>query len=542
MKKTITMNLSGMIFHIEEDAYEKLNRYLSTIRSYFNDSDGRDEIMNDIESRIAEMLSEKVNKNKQAVIMADVESVIEIMGKPEDFAPEGETAKSSQKTEQEYSYQRNKRRVFRDPDSKILGGVCSGIGNYFDFDPLWLRAAFAISFFVFGSGFLLYIILWIIIPEAKTTSEKLEMKGEKVDVNNIGKAVQDEFEHLKKKVKDFEKDVNSKETKDRIKTNAEKAGHFITDVFHNIFKVVGKVIAFILIFIAIALLVGLLATIFGKGTISFSGSAADSIRFSIYELSSAVLPSSVNSEMIVIALILFIGIPILSIIYGSIKHLFGIKGKNRIVKYTFNILWLAGLVLTLYIAFEMGNDFAEKTTTKQVLEIQQPAGNTLYLDVKQNEDEELDINRRHNRFNVGDWDLISREGNQFKIGYPTFTILPAESDSFQLVAVKSSHGFDKLEALGKAKNIDYMMSQKDSTILFNDFYTINATDKLRAQEVQLILKVPVNKEVFLSKRMEKIIFDIDNIHNTLDHDMVNRKWVMTKQGLKCVDCAGLELN
>jgi len=546
MKKTITMNLSGIIFHIEEDAYEKLNKYLSTIKSYFNDSDGRDEIMNDIEARIAEMLSEKVNKNKQAILMADVENIISIMGKPEDFAPEGENTKAennSARNHENTTGNYTKRRVFRDPDSKVLGGVCSGIANYFDFDPIWLRGAFAISFFVFGSGFLLYIILWMIIPEAKTTAEKLEMRGEKVDINNIGKAVQDEFEHLKKRVKDFEQEVNSKEGRAKIKTNTQKVGDFISDVFHNIFKVFGRVIAIVLIFFAVALLVGLLATIFGKGTITAFGSPAEIIRFSLYELSFVVLPESVSNELIVTALILFIGVPLLSIIYGSIKHLFGIKEKNKIVKYTFNIFWLVGLVLTLYIAFEIGNDFANESSTKQVVEIKQPLGNTLYLDVKPTEEEDLDTRYKHkNRFHVGDWDIISKSEKQFKIGYPTLTIVPTETDSFQLVATKTANGFDKPEALNRARNIEYSIAQTDSALLFNDYYTIQTVDKLRAQDVKLVLKVPVNKQIFLSKRMQRIIFDIDNIHNTYDNDMVNRKWIMTKQGLKCVDCKGLDID
>lgn len=544
MKKTITMNLSGIIFHIEEDAYEKLSKYLATIKSYFNNSDGKDEIMNDIESRIAEMLSEKVNKNKQAIVMADVEGVIAIMGKPEDFAPEGESTKQEYSSNNQNQYsETKKRRVFRDSDSKILGGVCSGIGNYFDFDPLWLRGAFAVSFFVFGSGFLLYVILWMIIPEAKTTAEKLEMKGEKVDINNIGKAVNDEFEHLKKRVKEFESEINSKQGREKIKTNTEKVGHFITDVFHNIFKVFGKVIAVILIFIAIALLVGLLATVFGKGTISAFSSPSETIRFSLYELSSTILPNSLSTELIVAALILFIGVPLLSIIYGSIKHLFGIKEKNRIVKYTFNILWLIGLTLTLYVAFEIGSDFSDEAVTKQIIEIKQPAGNTLYLDIKPTEEVDLEIKHKHkNRFHVGDWDIISKDGNNFRIGYPILTIVPTESDSFQLVASKSANGFDKSEALHRAKRIEYNITQSDSTIMFNDFYTIDINDKLRAQDIKLILKVPMNKEIFLSKRMERIIFDIDNVHGTIDNDMVNRKWIMTKQGLDCVDCKGLDID
>ena len=154
MKRTITMNLSGIVFHIEEDAYEKLSNYLLTIKGYFKNTQGCDEIMGDIEARIAEMLQSKVNAGKQAVIMADVDYVISVMGSPETFAQDATENKESnnKKEDNAYSYT-GRRRVFRDPDDKVIGGVCSGISNYFDLDPIWLRAAFAISFFVFGSGF-----------------------------------------------------------------------------------------------------------------------------------------------------------------------------------------------------------------------------------------------------------------------------------------------------------------------------------------------------------------------------------------------------
>lgn len=544
MNRTITMNLSGIIFHIEEDAYDMLNKYLSTIKGYFKDSDGRDEIMSDIESRIAEMLQEKVSKTKQAVLMNDVESVIAVMGKPEDFAGESGPTENKESTAGEnktYSENKGRRRVFRDPDDKVIGGVCSGIASYFDFDPIWLRAAFAISFFVFGTGLLLYIILMIIIPKAKTTAEKLEMRGEKVDVNNIGKAVNEEFEDFKKRMKNFGDEVKSPENKERIRTAAEKFRDFVGDVFFNMLQIAGKIFAFIFIFIGIALMIGLMATIFGRGTISIFDSPMTSIHFSIYELSSAVLPNDLPIEFVIIGLILFIGIPLLSMIYGGIKYLFRIKQKNKIVKYTANILWLAGLVLLTYVGIQVGTDFSEQATTKQTISISQPIGNTLYLDMKPSAEDDLDVTYMHHRkVRFGDWTMISKDDKSFRLGYPEMNIVKSETDSFELVAIKSAQGFDKKDATYRAKNINYAITQMDSTILFNSYFDIEALDKLRAQNVKILLKVPVNKFIYLSKRMEKIIFDIDNVNDALDSDMVNRKWIMTNRGLECIDCAGLE--
>lgn len=200
MNKTVTINISGIIFHIEEDAYDKLSKYLSTIKGYFSKTDGGNEIMSDIEARIAEMLQSKTSAVKQVVLMADVDSVIEAMGKPEEFA-EGHTEKEEQEDESFQSSEPIKKRLFRDPDNKAVGGVCSGIAAYFDVDIVWIRLAMFLLIFFGGLSLWVYIILWIVIPEAKTTAEKLAMRGEKIDINNISKTVKEEAEQLKQRAK-----------------------------------------------------------------------------------------------------------------------------------------------------------------------------------------------------------------------------------------------------------------------------------------------------------------------------------------------------
>jgi phage shock protein PspC (stress-responsive transcriptional regulator) len=559
MKRTITMNLSGIIFHIEEDAYEKLSNYLNTIKGYFKNSQGCDEIMSDIEARIAEMLQSKVSGSKQAVVMADVEHVISVMGGPEAFADEASNNSDSkgQKNKEENTFTYNgRRRVFRDPDDKVIGGVCSGIANHFDFDPIWLRAAFAISFFVFGSGFLIYLVLMIIIPKARTVAEKLEMRGERVDVNNIGKAVNDEFQEFKKKMNDLGKEVNSDENRTKIKTSGQKFADFLSDLLHRVFKAVGKAAAFFLIFVAVVLMIGLLATLFGTGTINVFDAGHENIRFSLYEFCNAVLPNDLEVQYVVIALLLFIGVPLLSMIYGGVRYLFGIKHKNKIVKYTANVLWLVGLALVVFIGIKTGSDFTEQAATKQVITLAQPLGNTLYLDLNETissnhswcddedceDDEECEHTHhsRHGNFHVGRWMIASKDKNHFKLGHTRLDIVQSKSDSFELVATKKAHGFDKDEAISRARAIEYSINQSDSLITFNNSFDVLLKDKIRAQELKLTLKVPVGKTIFLSEKMDGIIYNVRNVTKTLDSDMVNRKWIMTTTGLTCVDCDGLE--
>ena len=202
MNKTVTANISGIVFHIESEAYEKLHKYLNTIRNYFHDSDGKDEIMADIESRIAELFRESLTNGKEVVTMAEVNRVVEIMGEPEQYMDES----SSENFNYQESYSEGStqtfrsKKLYRDPDDKILGGVCSGLGHYFGVDRIWIRALFVIAVIAgFGFGIIIYLILWGIIPKAMSTSEKLEMKGEPINVENIGNSIKDEFTSFKKK-------------------------------------------------------------------------------------------------------------------------------------------------------------------------------------------------------------------------------------------------------------------------------------------------------------------------------------------------------
>ena len=217
MNKIFNINLGGYPFVIDDDAYQKLDKYLNTIRKHFRKSEGCDEIVGDIEARIAELFNEHA-KGQPIVGMRDVEGVIQIMGTPAEFGAEAdeliedEPKKSRSKTKSGAKYTTGKR-LYRDADDKVIGGVCSGMAAYFGFeDPLLFRLLFAVLFFS-GVGLLLYILLWIIVPKAKTSSDKLSMKGEPVNVNNIAKQVEEELNNLSTTITDFAKDISNKNWK-----------------------------------------------------------------------------------------------------------------------------------------------------------------------------------------------------------------------------------------------------------------------------------------------------------------------------------------
>ena len=201
MKTTITINLNNLLFHIEEDAYEALKKYLEQIQKSFNAIDEKDEILHDIEARIAELLKERLGKTREVIVMEDIDEIIKIIGNPEEI---GESGKQNEGygNREKTSYSREtyqRKRMYRDPDNRILGGVCGGIGAFLNIDPVILRVMFVILLF-FGIGVIIYLILWIVMPEAKTFAEKCEMRGEPFNISNIGKNVKEEFENVKKRM------------------------------------------------------------------------------------------------------------------------------------------------------------------------------------------------------------------------------------------------------------------------------------------------------------------------------------------------------
>lgn len=193
MKKTVSINLNGILFNIDDDAYMKLEEYLNRIESHFSGQHESKEIMADIESRIAELLTERFGGAKKVVSVADIDEIIKTMGNPNDFAEPG----TENKNKGYSSYSRRQKRIYRDSDNRVLGGVCGGMGAYVNIDPVILRIIFIIVFFAGGAGLLIYILLWIIIPEAVTTAQKLEMRGDPVNVSNIGNFIQEEFDSVK---------------------------------------------------------------------------------------------------------------------------------------------------------------------------------------------------------------------------------------------------------------------------------------------------------------------------------------------------------
>ncbi|NLJ44608.1 MAG: PspC domain-containing protein [Bacteroidales bacterium] len=195
MKITVSINLGGYSFNIDEDAYSELKLYLKNLELHLAAEESSSEILSDIETRMAELFRSRLTAYKQVISMTDVREVIAIMGNPEDFS-DGETTSGKERFASPGPH-----RMYRDPDHRIIGGVCSGMGAYWDIEPWIIRAIMLALVFAGGLGIVVYLILYIVLPEARTTAQKIEMKGEPVNINNIRESVKKEFETVRKNMK-----------------------------------------------------------------------------------------------------------------------------------------------------------------------------------------------------------------------------------------------------------------------------------------------------------------------------------------------------
>lgn len=541
MNKTVTINISGIIFHIEEDAYEKLGNYLRTVRSRFSEEDGRDDIMADIESRIAEILNERVGPSKQVVLMTDVDHVIALMGEPELISEQDEKKDNGSSSSAEnagYEPRAGRRRLYRDTDDKVIGGVCSGLGYYFDIDPIWLRIGFAVSFFVFGTGLLFYFLLVIIIPKAETTAEKLEMRREPVDLNNISKTVKEEFGEFKKRAQNFGHEAKQygkkwkDETKDWRRRNNMRGS--VEDFFHGVFNIIGRIFAFGLLALGILFLIALITSTF---------SLTDFGNLSFGEHVSSFFPDSFSYYMGLTCFFVVLGIPIIMMIYKGIRLVFRIKTQDRIVGIIALVIWIIGVTGAIFSGISIGKGFREESSVHEYFPLKNAKTDTIFLKVTpdpemENRDYHSSWNQRHHFSNRRK--SFSSNGGDVKFGDFDLRILPTDADSFQLLVYKEACGSDKREAMSRAKAIRYTITQTDSLITFNPYFTLGPGQNWKAQDIRLELLVPKNKVIYLSESMTGLIYDVENTTNTLDVDMVDRRWKMTSRGLECVDCAGLD--
>lgn len=489
MKKNFTVNIGGLIFHIDEDAYEILSAYLERLKLHFAKEEGHEEIISDIERRIAEMLQQKITETKQVICTADVTEIITQMGEPVEFD-------ASSESNQRYG---NQKRFYRNPDEKIIGGVCGGLAAYFNINPQWIRLIFIlVTLLGAGIGIVAYLIIWLIVPEAYTTAERLEMKGKKVNISNIEQSLKEELQGINKRLNDFRNGANGvyKKSAKESRNLFEKVFGLIISVFGHIFRAFVVFLGLICIAAGVFLLIGILVSFMTFEHVYYVSSYGIN-TFSIPAFLNILLGPS-DQSIAIIGTALVTGIPLLVLIYIGSRLIFRFKSRSRFVGIPAFSLFLVGLIFCAVSGINLMKNFSQTANSQKTVCIKQPQDNTLKIRIKS--DPKLkSILDNENSFEIGSWNIITNEDTSISFGRPSLEIIESANDSIYLSLIANSRGKDKSQALSRANHIIYNYKVSDTALVLDPYFFLPEREKFRGQKLKIVIAIPENKQIDIQK-------------------------------------------
>lgn len=630
MKKVININFQGRIIPIEETAFDMLQQYIESLRQYFIHEEGRDEIINDIESRISELFAEVLHKGQPCITAQDVNAIISSIGRPEDLETE-ESEKFSNTSSQEHQsasqeQEPSPKRLYRDEDDKILGGVCAGIANYFRIDPAIIRIVFAlITFGGWGLGFLFYILLWIIlpsqslekdfnrkrlfrnsddriiagvasgiaayfhidvwiprlifafpilagiaisiihnlfgnfdyfpsvffgsfgttsclvyvllwivIPQAKTATEKKEMRGDKIDLNSIKNTVQQDLNSLKGRVENWGKEVNETakgwQQQKSTKPERKKQCNSIAQIIGTLFKAFFLFIAGIL---ALCILAGVIALVFGS--------------IHLWPVQNFFVHNVWGSIFLWTTLFLLIGVPIIHLFVWIVRRIANLP-RRKYIPYLFIGLWTLGFISLVFLVSFVSKDFKMKSAVTDSVNIQQPSVKKLII--KAQPSYALPFEENWLGLHIDDdeapffFSLISDDSAALRT--LSLRIIQSADSAYHARIVKLSRGATMRQARSHASNIAYSITQNDSIIQLPDAFIITSQNGFFNQQVELVIEVPVSGKIELDRSLKNYkwlnyhLVENDEGETEYDSDIEidewdgNKEYEMTANGLKMI--------
>jgi phage shock protein PspC (stress-responsive transcriptional regulator) len=517
MNKTVNINIGGLFFHIDEDAYQKLSRYFDAIKRSLSNSSGKDEIMKDIEMRVAELLTEKQKSDKHVINNKDVDEVIVVMGQPEDYRIDDDSTET--KSEPYYNIPTRKK-LYRDKDRGLIGGVCTGLGHYFGVETVWIKIIFLLLAFT-SFGIIAYIILWIATPKAITTSEKLEMTGEPVTISNIEKKVREEFESVSNKFKN----ANYDEMGNQVKSGAERVANGLGDVIMKVLGAFAKVLgAIILVFSALSL-AGIFIGLFTFGTTSF-------IDAPWQRYVDAVNYTDVPLWAFGLLVFLAIGIPLFFFLLLGLKLLVtNMKSLGAAAKYSLLAIWIfaVGALVVIGIKQSTESAFEGKTVQKEVINIQPT--DTLQIKFVSNDFFSKNV-YDHEDF-VFTQDSAKNEviySNQIR-----FEIKSTDKAQAYLQIEKLADGKSFKEANERAEKIKYGFKVVGNQLLLDNYLLTEMASKYRDQHVELYLYLPKGT-VFVADETVQHFDESDNDYFNLHHSSDQYIYKVEETQIKCLNC------
>ena len=529
MNKTVNINLAGTFFHIDEDAFGKLSRYLEAIKKSLSDPQGSDEIIRDIEARIAELFSEKLESSSHVVTLKEVDAVIKVMGQPEDYMVDEEifddtpvTAKSRRSS----SY----KQLFRDIDNKFIAGVSSGLGHYLGIDAIWVRLLWVLLT-VFSSGFfiIVYILFWILVPAAESTSDKLKMTGEPINISNIEKKFKEGYDNVADKVKNADYDKYGK----KVKSGASGFFDTLGSILLAILKIFVKFLGVLLIIISLSTLVGLIIGLFTFGSIDLWGHGEVMDYISLVDTTSAPI------WLISLLALLAVGIPFFVLFILGLKLLIdNLKSIGTPAKIVLLVLWFLSIVGLGILGIQQATEQAYDGEAVEEIVLPVRVDDTLRIAMRANSQYEYTVRRS------GGVEIKYTENDE-KIIYSNDIrlIVRSTNDSIgKMVIGKTAEGKNLLEAKKRAEAIDYNYTMENNTLTLDGYFLTDIENKYRNQEVEIILYMPVGAVIYAEENTYSFHRNNSHYRDILNNGDEAHFIRILHNKTECLDCPLNETN
>ncbi len=625
MKQVININFHGRVVPIEVTAFEILKDYTESLNRFFANEEGKEEIINDIESRIGELFQERLKEGATCITDDDVNAIIKSMGRPEEFETEQDSQATTSTAKEDYSktdYSQSStfnttagpKRLFRDENNKVIGGVCSGLSNYFGIDVVIVRVIFVVLFGVlflpylilwiavpstatteiggvrkklyrdnddkyiagvcsgianyFGisawiprllfvlpflsfvsrwshwgdfdfpnfvrlgfspGALIIYIILWLVIPEALSTAEKLEMKGEKVDMNSIKNSVMEEMKGVQQRAEKFGKEAKTfaqekgKTFGSEVGAVAKRSSRSLGDVIALIFKIFAYFILGCIGFAFVAML-------FGLGIVAIG----------LFPMKEFVLTDGWQNLFAWGTLIFFIATPIIGILTWLIRRLAKIKTRRKMIRLSFFSLWLIGVACFIGLLVSVGRDFKTSNTLKEdEVVLVNPTISKLEITTTAPEQKYS----RNRWFKMEPFENLDEDTAYVK--NIDVHIVKSPNDSFRVTMLKMVCGRNRRSADTLAALINFNAVQRDSLLIMDKGIAITRKDKFRNQRIVLTVYVPIGKQIRIDRSVgwaHNVRFggpssddwdiDFDDVEHGWDE---NEDYIMKADGLYTLD-------
>jgi phage shock protein PspC (stress-responsive transcriptional regulator) len=518
MNKILNINLGGFPFTIDDDAYQFLAEYIESIRTRFNSSEGRDEIINDIEMRLGELIQQKMG-TRSIVMLPDVQATVEIMGSPSDFGGEDPSPKPKNNHP---AGNKTKRRLFRDEEDAVLGGVSSGLATYLGIeDPLWVRLPFAcLVFLSFGFWIPVYFLLWIIVPAAKNAADRLAMRGEPANINSIAKEIETGFDRLGNKVQEVEQNMKSGSATFHSATNSNSVGNAV----RTLIKIIVKAI---LIFASLLGGVVFLALFF-----AWVGGVLGMVAIEPY------LPffspvSLEKTHLLFTNFFLLLLLPLFSLALLFVRLLLH-KKLPAWINPTILLLWVLNLASAVWVGAAAVRELRLSGHSTSTINLSNISSDTLRL-------QSANPNLPYQSFD----DFFILNNNYLHDGKLTIPALskilvkPATGSKFEAATFTTARASSQYEAEKMAAAANITLRNQENALIIDPNIVLNPNEKWNFRQTSITLMVPIGKYFSLDDPLHALARSVQYA-NEKDKPLLrnnpNRVYRMTANGIACTDC------